>query len=412
MKTDEKSLIVRQSNELIEASYKIATIGEGRLIRMLIAQISPKDEDFKTYRIAVADFAKFFGLTGNSAYELIKKTADELAGRRIMLEKDGSWLRLNWLSHAEYIKGSGYVEVSFHAKMKPFLLKLQTHWKHYALENIINFRSGYSIRIFELLKIEEFKADSKGYFRRSFEYEELRCILGIDKKEYVYIKDFRIKVIEIATREINANPDIKITKVDYAKTGRKITHIVFHCEKAKQLQLDINDPLPKIEAIEKTKEHPDYIRELIAIGIDEQTAYRWKRKYSVARLREAIGYTKAMQKAGKIRDSVPGFLARAVSDNIGATWANEQKKREAEKVKKDIENQANEQEEKEHLEAEKIVNIKIWDDFLKRPEEEQNAFIFDLIKDKKTSVDVFEKKGKESPLIRALVIKALKNLQA
>lgn len=374
MKTDEKSLIVRQSNELVEASYKIASIGEGRLIRMLIAQISPKDEDFKTYRIAVADFAKFFGLTGNSAYELIKKTADELAGRRIMLEKDGSWLRLNWLSHAEYIKGSGYVEVSFHAKMKPFLLKLQTHWKHYALENIINFRSGYSIRIFELLKIEEFKADSKGYFRRSFEYEELRCILGIDKKEYVYIKDFRIKVIEIATREINANPDIKITKVDYAKTGRKITHIVFHCEKAKQLQLDINDPLPKIEAIETPKENPDYITELIAIGIDEQTAYRWKRKYSVARLREAIGYTKAMQKAGKIRDSVPGFLARAVTDNIGATWANEQKKREAEKAKRD----------EAEKEKQKIEDIKLTQE---RREREEIFIIFEsLPEDKKIQI--------------------------
>lgn len=412
MKTDEKSLIVRQSNELVEASYKIASIGEGRLIRMLIAQISPKDEDFKTYRIAVADFAKFFGLNGNSAYELIKKTADELAGRRIMLEKDGSWLRLNWLSHAEYIKGSGYVEVSFHAKMKPFLLQLQTHWKHYALENIVNFRSGYSIRIFELLKVEEFKADSKGYFKRSFEYEELRHILGVDKKEYVYVKDFRIYVIETATREINANPDIKITKVDYAKTGRKITHIVFHCEKAKQLQLDINDPLPKIEAIETPKEKPDYITELIAIGIDEQTAYRWKRKYSVARLREAIGYTKAMQKAGKIRDSVTGFLSRAVTDNIGATWANEQKKREAEKEKNDKDNQAKEQAEKEREEAEKIVNSAIWSEFLTRHEDDQKTFILDLIKNKKTSIDVFEKKGKESPLIRAIVIKALKSIHA
>ena len=73
MNTDEKSLIVRQANQLIEASYKIPSVGEGRLIRMLIAQISPADEDFKTYRIAVADFAKFFGLTGGSAYDLIKK---------------------------------------------------------------------------------------------------------------------------------------------------------------------------------------------------------------------------------------------------------------------------------------------------------------------------------------------------
>jgi plasmid replication initiation protein len=62
MSSDEKTLVVRQSNELVEASYKIATVGEGRLIRMLIAQIQPDDEDFKNYRIGVADFARFFGL--------------------------------------------------------------------------------------------------------------------------------------------------------------------------------------------------------------------------------------------------------------------------------------------------------------------------------------------------------------
>jgi hypothetical protein len=38
-------------------------VGEARLIRMLIAQIKPTDEDFKTYHIKVADFAKFFELS-------------------------------------------------------------------------------------------------------------------------------------------------------------------------------------------------------------------------------------------------------------------------------------------------------------------------------------------------------------
>lgn len=337
MKKDEKNLIVRQSNELIEASYKIASIGEGRFIRMLIAQISPSDEDFRTYRISIADFANFFGLSkdSNSVYELIRNSADELAGRRIMIEKDGRWLRLNWLSYAEYIPGNGYVEVRIDKSLKPYLLQLQTHWKEYALENIVNFRSGYSIRIFELLKVEEFKANSKGYFQRGFDYIEMRNILGVDKSEYLLFADFRINAIEVAVREINNNNDIKITKVEYLKTGRKISHVVFHCEKAKQLQLNIDDPLPNLEEVDLKNNHPDYISELIAIGIDEQTAYRWKRKYTVARLREAITYTKAMQDAGKIRDSVTGFLARAVTDNIGATWVDAQKKQQVEKSKRE-----------------------------------------------------------------------------
>ncbi|MEN9582676.1 MAG: hypothetical protein RL641_630, partial [Candidatus Parcubacteria bacterium] len=146
----------------------------------------------------------------------------------------------------------------------------------------------------------------------------------------------------------------QITQVDYPKTGRKVSHIVFHCEKAKQLQLDIDEPLPKLEEVDGKQAHPEYISELIAIGIDQQTAYRWKRKYTVARLREAIAYTKAMQKAGKIRDSLTGFLARAVTDNIGASWVKEQKKQEEEKAKRDAVEKSKQDAESKKIEAERL----------------------------------------------------------
>lgn len=354
MNTDEKALVVRQSNELIEASYKIASIGEGRLMRMLIAQIKPDDEDFKTYRIGVADFARFFGITHNSIHEQIEKSARALREREIYIRKGKSWFSTGWLSSAKYTEGSGFIEVRFDSELKPYLLGLKGYFTQYELEKVVNFKSGYAMRLFELLKKEQFKADGKGYFKRSFEYDELRSLVGIDKSEYREFSDFRKRVIDSSVKEINANPDIQITQVDYPKTGRKVSHIVFHCEKAKQLQLDIDEPLPKLEEVEGKNAHPDYIAELIAIGIDEQIAYRWKRKYTVARLREAIAYTKAMQKAGKIRDSLTGFLAKAVTDNIGASWAQEQKKQEAEKAKRDAVEKTKQDAEAKKVEAERV----------------------------------------------------------
>ena len=397
MNTNEKSLVVRQSNELIEASYKIASIGEGRLIRMLIAQITPDDEDFKTYRIGITDFARFFGLSkeSNSVYELIKKSADELAGRRIMLEKDGNWLRLNWLSYAEYKKGSGYIDVRFDKALKPYLLGLKGYFTQYELEKVINFKSGYAMRIFELLKKEQFKADGKGYFRRSFEYFEMRDLLGIEKKEYPLFGDIRRYIIESSVKEINANPDISITKVDYLKTGRKVSHIVFHCEKAKQLQLGIDEPAPTLEEVPARKEPPEYIAELIAIGIDEETAYRWKRKYTVARLHQAIAYTKAMQAKGKIRDSITGFLANAVTNNIGATWVNEKKKKEEEKLKQEKLEKV--KKEKEEIELEVIRRER--DEQLARfkalPQEEQERIRVDYEKSISGTILATWKKAKE-----------------
>lgn len=328
MNIDDKALTVRQSNTLIDASYRIASVGEGRLIRALIAQISPSDEDFKLYRVSVVDFARLFNITGESAYEQIKKAADELTSRKIRIEKGKSWLFMNWLSSAEYIQGSGYVELCFDKKLKPYLLQLKGYFTQYELESVVSFKSAYSIRIYELLKAEQFKAGKNGYFQRTFQYEELRESIGIESTEYALFADFRRYVIEIAVREINTASNISITQVDYPKTGRKISHIVFHCEPARQTRLDVDEPPPVIEHVEQKREVPEDVRDLVAMGIDEATAYKWRKKYGVKRLTRNLAYTRAMQKAGKIRDSLTGFLARAIADNLGGAWEEEHKEKQ------------------------------------------------------------------------------------
>lgn len=329
MNTDEKSLTVRQSNTLIEASYKIASIGEGRLIRMLIAQIQPSDEDFKIYRIAVADFANLFGLSGGSAYDQIKKASDELTSRKIRIEKGKDWLFMNWISSAEYTAGTGYVEICFDKKLKPYLLQLKGYFTQYELENVVTFKSVYSMRLYELLKAEQFKAKESGYFKISFEYDDLRGRLGIEAKEYALFADFRRYITETATKEINAGSNLHVIQVDYPKTGRKVSHVVFHCERAKQTRLDIDEPPPTLEEV--PKEEPEDVRELVALGIDQATAYKWRKKYGMRQVVRNIAYTQAMKKAGKIRDSVTGFLARAIADNLGGQWEQEEKKREKER---------------------------------------------------------------------------------
>ena len=269
MNAEGKSLVVRQANELIEASYKIASIGEGRLMRMLIAQISPTDEDFKTYRISVSDFARFFNLTSKRVNEQVEKSARALRDREILIRNGKSWFSTGWLSHAEYIHGSGYVEVSFHARLKPYLLGLKSYFTQYELEDLIKFKSGYAIRLFELLKKEQFKANEKGCFERRFGYEELRAILGVEKTDYVLFADFRINVVQTATDEINANSDLNV-RTEYEKTGRKVSHIVFRCEKAKGGKPPSLEPPQNADG----KEHPEDVRELVAMGIEEATAYR------------------------------------------------------------------------------------------------------------------------------------------
>ena len=55
------SLIVTQSNQLVEAKYNLP-LAEQRLILIMISRIQPDDEDFKPYRISVSELAEFLGV--------------------------------------------------------------------------------------------------------------------------------------------------------------------------------------------------------------------------------------------------------------------------------------------------------------------------------------------------------------
>lgn len=401
MSIDDKALTVRQSNSLIDASYRIASVGEGRLIRALIAQISPSDEDFKLYRVSVADFARLFNITGESAYEQIKKAADELTSRKIRIEKGKSWLFMNWLSSAEYVQGSGYVELCFDKKLKPYLLQLKGYFTQYELESVVSFKSAYSIRIYELLKAEQFKAARSGQFSKTFSYEELRVILGVADNEYSQFAFFRVNVIEIAVREINTSSNIAITQVDYPKTGRKISHIVFHCEPARQTRLDVDEPPPVIEHVEQKREVPEDVRDLVAMGIDEATAYKWRKKYGVKRLTRNLAYTRAMQKAGKIRDSLTGFLARAIADNLGGAWEDEHKEKqerhkahEQAEAMKQAEEAQKAQEQREWIEATLATFNALSDDLKNELRSIYAATLSDITRKS------FDKQGEHAPMHR------------
>ena len=360
---------VRQSNDLIEAVYKIPSIGEARILYSLMTQLKTTDEDFKIYKISVSDFASVFGLaqTTGSIYKNIDIAAKALASRVVTIRNGKSWIHTHWLSSVEYKDGDGFIELCFDAKMKPHLLQLKGYFTQYHIRNIAYFKSLYSIRLYQLLKSQEFKIGNNG-FKRSFDYEELRDKFGIENTQYHFFKDFRVNVIEVAKREINQNSDILIVSVDYAKTGRKVTHIVFHCE-TRQQPVEIE----QTEIDEKEKKIPDDLKQMISLGIAEKTAMQWRKKYGVSQIVRNIGYTLAMKKAGKIRETEAGFLASAIANDSGGGWELEQQARE--KARKERELSESQKSEKSDiaLNEERARRQILIDEFHALPELEQDG---------------------------------------
>ncbi|MBF8984828.1 replication initiation protein [Lutibacter sp. B2] len=146
-----KNYVVTKANALIEASYRLS-VGEQKLILLLASMIQPDDKEFKTYQISVKSCMEWLGVTNKNKYKQIEKITKELMTKVLVVHKEKSILQISWISSAEYFKGQGIVELCFDPKLKPYLLQLKENFTTYRLKNIVQLKSYYSIRIYELLK--------------------------------------------------------------------------------------------------------------------------------------------------------------------------------------------------------------------------------------------------------------------
>ena len=331
--TKNTSPTIRKSNELIEARYRLS-IWEQRLVFTLLTKISSQDEDFKRYRIRVADLEALWQLgdESHSLHEKVQEAADSLVGRTIQLSDDPTISEtVAWLAYVKYKRGSGEVELEFHSALKPYLLQLKGYYTEYQFVHIVNFKNQYSARIYELLRMEVFK-HPKGDFSKVFIYDELRKLLALGKKEYAFFNDFRRWVIEPSVAEISAHTDLNIDEVLYGKTGRKITDITFRVTIRASEVVKVSQQKVSSEPNEQT--HP-IIERLISLGFGVETARKYKARFGVKRIERNIGYAKAKQEAGLVKD-FPAFLNQAIKEDMGGAWAVEQVQQEQQREEKHL----------------------------------------------------------------------------
>ncbi len=320
---NEKQIFIKKSNDLIEARYRL-TLGEQRLVLLLASQIRKDDKDFSSYEIKVSDFSEMFDLkTDKSLYEKVEKIADDLLGKKLYLKNDGkNFEGTVWLSYVKYVRGSGTIKLRFDDCLKPYLLQLKhsiNGFTQYKLHTVLNFKSAYSIRLYELLKMEVWKAEKAGktQFEKNFALDEYRQILGIDKKAYPVFADFRRWTIEPPVKEISEQTELNISETKYIKTGRKITGITFvvkirQTDETKTLQLEMEEEPPQEQP------HP-IVERLINLGFAVETAQRYKTKYGVKRIERNIAYTLAKQQEGAVKD-IPAYLNMAIKEDMGGGW--------------------------------------------------------------------------------------------
>ena len=230
-KIDENNQLIEsnhvvKSNAMIESIYKLSAV-EQKLILSLCSKISSSDNVFNNFEMSVSEFARFMGYDNKECKvnARLKKKCEELAGRTIEINKGSAkkpiWYIFNWFHHIQYETGKGIISIQFHDDLAPYLLNLQSQYTKYRLGYVMNFKSEYSFRIYELMKEYEKIGE------RTIPLDDLRHLLYIDKDKYTKYSHLKDRVIKPAMYEINKYSDIDINLIAEEKQGKKIVGLVF-----------------------------------------------------------------------------------------------------------------------------------------------------------------------------------------
>lgn len=213
------------ANDIIKGKQSM-TLQVARLIRLLITQVVKEDKDLKIYTCKITDLAEFLDIPRNNLYRDIQDIC-ESAMKSVVYIGTGNpkhaWKMFHWVSTAEY-DGNGTLTLRLSDEIKPYVLELEKWFTQYQLKNILEFKSYYSIRLYEILKCED------GKYRNErdcieFSINELKQFFDCENK-YSAFKDFRKNVLEVAIKEINEKSDIHVD-ISYKKSSRAVTSAIF-----------------------------------------------------------------------------------------------------------------------------------------------------------------------------------------
>lgn len=226
--TPSRNDIVRKSDALVKARYSLSELAL-KFVTAVITNIKRSDDVDKEYIFRVKDFAEMVGVGYGEFYNEMKDAVDELLKKPLHIKTDRGWIKANWIADAEYVEGEGYISFTISKKLRPYLFLLQEKFLQYRIENILKLKSGYVIRIFEILK---------DWYNGNTRYSKSKKVEKIVKVDWIretleiprgYRYNDIKRIIEKAKKQLAEKTDIKF---DYEeiKTGRKVTHIKFIIE--------------------------------------------------------------------------------------------------------------------------------------------------------------------------------------
>ena len=213
--------IVVKSNKLIQQSRFALTTQQQKIILFIISQIQPFDEDLKLYEFKIADFCRVCGIEPQGDnYTILKQHIKAISDKSLWIVlEDGKETLVRWIEKPYIDKNSGTIRIKLDNDMKPYLLQLKEKFTEYELIFTLNFKSKYSIRLYEYLKSIHYRKLKP--YTQTIPIDKFQMCVG---SEYAEFKDFHTRVLKPAQKEINQYSDI-LFDYELIREGRKTTAI-------------------------------------------------------------------------------------------------------------------------------------------------------------------------------------------
>ncbi len=237
--------LVTQDNRFIYAKYGDTTANELKFFYYVISKLnSINDKDFELHEVPISEIlGKVLSHESEDNYTYIKNLCRSLSKRILEDEsivfdpvtnkKEEMFEVMAIFKRIQYLKRKAVICYQLNDCLKPYLLGLRKNFTQIPLQRILPIKSGYAIRIYQML-LSELK-QNRNEVEMNLLY--LQDVLCVPKSLYVWI-DFKKRVLEPSLKEINATTDIV---ADYRplKERQKIVKLAFElCYKDLQRRKD------------------------------------------------------------------------------------------------------------------------------------------------------------------------------
>jgi len=222
-----KSNLVVKTNRLNSALQNLS-LPEIRIIQLAIVDARETNTGLSTdkpLRIDALRYAEMFGTTRQNGYKRMKDAEENLFNRRFSyIDERGKLIKSRWIQQVTYLDDEGAIELVFTLAVVNGISRIdgaEDFFTSYLLEQTASMDSIYSVRLYELL-VQWVTAKNTPLF----ELDKFRNQLGVEDHEYKRMGNFKLRVLDLAVKEINEKSDIKVS-YSQVKQGRTITGFKF-----------------------------------------------------------------------------------------------------------------------------------------------------------------------------------------